>query len=967
MSARTNPSFLVTLFIVALLLSFSAQKQKVGAQVAQASEVPPPPTQRADRFGVYNWNVNDSAFPNNGSIDRLNWAANKVAETGSRTIRVTISTRDDYHVNPPGATDLVQIAQSPAYDKLFRDERFQTYLLTTYTLGAQDINWADGYTASEYARERDEIKRFGEYLLDNPAFAYKTFIILNWEGDNAISGSNKRTVWEHFTNWIRARTEGVKLAKQRYPTSNVRLFSGLEFSGVRRNGKPCGSVVDDPVRNDPLKHRCMIDYVAPRVEVDYYSYSAWQTIVERPEINLKQRFKNDLNFALSKIKAHRPEITERHFIIGEVGFERAQNGECVAANLLNEIFDAFDGDNSFNVSYVIFWQIIDNGRIYGLLNEGFGLFRARNGQLAPTLLSETFRKRIAGQQVTNYTGCPRIRLPPEPWGVVNQQGTTDFTLNPDSLISIYPPSGGQSFDSLFSASGNTVNFNQIARRFELPRDNATFWYESPTQINFSIPPARRPGSAWVYVTDARGIDSNGYQIMLSCADCPRFNWPCGVLNAADPALPIESGSVITITGAKFSPSGNKIVIGQLKPGQITDNLTLPRESILSESSTRIDVKLPDDLPPSFQTLIQVVNQRGLESSEYGIGISRPCQDCPPRLRPCKAIFNEAGGAFLAGTVATLAGRFPTIGNKVVIEQVDQRNRVYQHILTETAAGWSENDQQIRFALPTALFPGRALVYLIDAQDRETSAQEITIGPTPVISVPATHFRGKPLAAESIAAAFGVSMATGIQFAKSTPLPTEMEGTRVIVKDSSGVERPAPLFFISPAQINYQVPPGTKTGVALVTVFNGFGSSSSGAVQIVTVEPGLFTANATGQGLAVALVYRIKANGTQIYEPVAEFDQAQNKFVAVPIDLDTPDDQVFLILFGAGVRGRSALSAVTATLGGTDTEVMFAGPQGMVGLDQVNLRLPGSLAGRGEIDVKVTVDGLSANTVKVSVK
>src|SRR5262249_32317516 len=236
------------LFIIALIILLQIQKQKVGPQAANSAAVPPPPLRRADRFGVYNWNVNDSALANDGSIDRLNWAADKVAETGSRTIRVAISTRDDYFVNPPGATDLVQIAQSPAYDKLFRDERFQTYLLTTYTLGAQASNWADGYTASEYARERDEIKRFGEYLLDNPAFANKTFIILNWEGDGAIN-SNKRTVWEYFTNWIRARAEGVKLARQRRPMSSVHLFSGLEYAGVSRNGKPCGSAVDDPVRN----------------------------------------------------------------------------------------------------------------------------------------------------------------------------------------------------------------------------------------------------------------------------------------------------------------------------------------------------------------------------------------------------------------------------------------------------------------------------------------------------------------------------------------------------------------------------------------------------------------------------------------------------------------------------------------------------------------------------------------------
>jgi len=496
-------------------------------------QVPPAPTSRADRFGVYNWNVNDSAFPRDGSIDLLNWGANKVAELGSSTIRLYIGTLDIHHVydvNPPGATELVQIAQSPAYDKLFRDPRFQTYLLTAYSTGDTAANWVDGYTDSEYSVERDEIKRLGEYLLGAAAFAGKTFIILNWEGDNAIHGfSNKRSVWDSYTQWVRARAEGVKLARRNYPSSAAHLFSGLEFNSIKSlNSKKqvfCGTPVADPVNEDPLKNRCVIDYVAPRVDVDYYSYSAWDSVNDKqgsPDEDLKRRFKSDLSFALSKIKANRPEVTERNFIIGEFGFERTRHGECNAANHLSEVFDAVDGDDAFRVSYVIFWQIIDNRRIYAAVDERFGLFRATGDRLAPTLLSEAFRKKIASEQVAKYTGCPRIRL--EPPGAVNQQGAVDFRLNPDTSISIHA-SGG----SLFSASGNTVSFHQAARDFKLPRDNNALWSESPAQINLSIPTARRPGPVWFYVTDARGIDSDARSIELSCSDCPQIDEACGVL------------------------------------------------------------------------------------------------------------------------------------------------------------------------------------------------------------------------------------------------------------------------------------------------------------------------------------------------------------------------------------------------------------------------------------------------------
>jgi uncharacterized protein (TIGR03437 family) len=131
---------------------------------------------------------------------------------------------------------------------------------------------------------------------------------------------------------------------------------------------------------------------------------------------------------------------------------------------------------------------------------------------------------------------------------------------------------------------------------------------------------------------------------------------------------------------------------------------------------------------------------------------------------------------------------------------------------------------------------------------------------------------------------------------------------------------------------------------------------------------LFSANASGQGVAVGAALRVKADGTQSFEPIAQFDQAQNRFVAVPIDLGPESDQVFLVLFGTGLRFRSALSAVSARVGGVDSPVLYAAEQGVfVGLDQINLRLARALAGRGEVDVAMTVDGKAANALRINVR
>jgi uncharacterized protein (TIGR03437 family) len=194
------------------------------------------------------------------------------------------------------------------------------------------------------------------------------------------------------------------------------------------------------------------------------------------------------------------------------------------------------------------------------------------------------------------------------------------------------------------------------------------------------------------------------------------------------------------------------------------------------------------------------------------------------------------------------------------------------------------------------------------------------------------------------------------------------GTTVKITDSAGIERLAPLFFVSPGQVNYQVPGGTAIGEATVTVTNRSGIISAGTIHIAPTAPGLFAANSNGQGVAAAVALRVRSDGSESYEPVAQFDAAQNRFVARPLDLGAETDQIYLLLFGTGMRYRSALSAVSVKMGGVEVPVLYAGEQGsFAGLDQLNVQVPRSLAGRGEIDIVLTVDGQSANAVKANIR
>lgn len=239
------------------------------------------------------------------------------------------------------------------------------------------------------------------------------------------------------------------------------------------------------------------------------------------------------------------------------------------------------------------------------------------------------------------------------------------------------------------------------------------------------------------------------------------------------------------------------------------------------------------------------------------------------------------------------------------------------------------------------------------------------------SVSAASYSIDAVAADSIVSLFGTGLAKATANAETVPLPTLLAGTqlRVIDRNGTGTARLAPLFFVSPTQINFHLPAGAEPGSALLMVESSAGQLlASGRVTVTAIAPGLFAASADGQGVAAAVAVRVKADGTQIVEPVTRLDPTTNRWVSVPLDLAPANEPVILSLFGTGWRARASLAAVSVKFGGVDGEVQFAGPQGIyVGLDQLNVRLPRDLLGRGEVDINLTVDGKATNAVRVAFK
>jgi uncharacterized protein (TIGR03437 family) len=104
---------------------------------------------------------------------------------------------------------------------------------------------------------------------------------------------------------------------------------------------------------------------------------------------------------------------------------------------------------------------------------------------------------------------------------------------------------------------------------------------------------------------------------------------------------------------------------------------------------------------------------------------------------------------------------------------------------------------------------------------------------------------------SIVSIFGTNLAASTSVASAIPLPTALSDVTSVTLN--GI--PAGLYFVSPNQINAQIPfdvlPGQSSGTVSIVVTRSSGTSAPQNVTVVPVSPGIFTTTANGSGQAFA--------------------------------------------------------------------------------------------------------------------
>lgn len=217
--------------------------------------------------------------------------------------------------------------------------------------------------------------------------------------------------------------------------------------------------------------------------------------------------------------------------------------------------------------------------------------------------------------------------------------------------------------------------------------------------------------------------------------------------------------------------------------------------------------------------------------------------------------------------------------------------------------------------------------------------------------------GDVIAPGEIVSIFGAELSPAAQAAAAFPLPVSLQGVSVTVGGEA-----APLLYVSPGQINFQVPFDVAQAATAILVTRGSQSSAARPVGVILSSPGIFTA--AGDGFNSPIIVH-----TSDYSLVTAQNPAHvGEYVAIfCTGLGAPT---------ASIRAGDAAPAVPVPIqqpievvldsGGLDA-VPFAGlAPGYAGLYQVNFQVFGDATPGAKL-LYLSIGGVASNQVPLYVQ
>lgn len=193
--------------------------------------------------------------------------------------------------------------------------------------------------------------------------------------------------------------------------------------------------------------------------------------------------------------------------------------------------------------------------------------------------------------------------------------------------------------------------------------------------------------------------------------------------------------------------------------------------------------------------------------------------------------------------------------------------------------------------------------------------------------------------------YGIALGNFVQLAGTIPLPQYLSGFEASV---NGVT--APLYYVSPVQVNLQIPYETQPGIATLEISNPY-TSATYSLNIVSAAPGIFMSNGF-----TAAPFSSAAPG----QTTTLFITGEGQVSPAVPDGTSPSS-------GTGVTELPKPNLpVTVTVAGQNATIDFIGiPVGLVGVTQIDYEVPANTP-LGVQQIVVSVGGVTSQPANLMV-
>jgi uncharacterized protein (TIGR03437 family) len=209
---------------------------------------------------------------------------------------------------------------------------------------------------------------------------------------------------------------------------------------------------------------------------------------------------------------------------------------------------------------------------------------------------------------------------------------------------------------------------------------------------------------------------------------------------------------------------------------------------------------------------------------------------------------------------------------------------------------------------------------------------------------------------SIISIFGESLAPGVEIGRVNPLSQSLAGVTITVED-----RILPLLFVSPQQINAQLPSDLPIGNHSLIVHSDGQADLPGSFTAVRNAPGLFNRLVGSKAYAVAL----HEDGT----PITIDSPARNGEMVMVLGTGFgPYDRHVIDGFLPGAPLPVLVDPITITLGTLHPPADWSGASaGYTGVATTRFKITDDMPGASTLELSVTVNGKTSNTVLLPIR